>query len=239
MIINVDFAESNQTVNADFGEIYKVSDGGFEKGYAEGYENGKNSVIDLGRYASTIQFRSSKWAKEETIINLDNTTTLASLWRDFSDYVVKHLVVNCQQPIKNMSRAFYLTPDNYTRPNAMEHITINADTSQCTTFDQTFGYMYNLKVIDGTPLDLSSSSNNRLFTGVSNLEEVRFAKNTIKSKIQIVGKPSAETRQSAVDGLADLTGQETQTITFSVTYGVMLTGEQKAVITAKNWTLVY
>lgn len=46
MKLDVKFAESNQSFNPQFGEVHKVSDGGYERGYAEGYEVGKNSTPD-------------------------------------------------------------------------------------------------------------------------------------------------------------------------------------------------
>lgn len=45
--------------------------------------------------------------------------------------------------------------------------------------------------------------------------------------------------QSVIDHLQDLTGADSKTVTFHGTVGAKLTEEQKAVITAKNWTLVY
>lgn len=45
--------------------------------------------------------------------------------------------------------------------------------------------------------------------------------------------------QSIIDHLKDLTGATAQTLTFHATVGDKLTAEQKAAITAKNWTLVY
>jgi hypothetical protein len=45
--------------------------------------------------------------------------------------------------------------------------------------------------------------------------------------------------QSIIDHLKDLTGATAQTLTFHATVGGKLTPEQKAAITAKNWTLVY
>lgn len=45
--------------------------------------------------------------------------------------------------------------------------------------------------------------------------------------------------QSIIDRLKDLTGATAQTLTFHATVGAKLTAEQKATITAKNWTLVY
>lgn len=48
-----------------------------------------------------------------------------------------------------------------------------------------------------------------------------------------------ESVQSVIDCLIDLTGQESQTLTFHNNVGKKLTEEQKATIAAKNWTLVY
>jgi hypothetical protein len=45
--------------------------------------------------------------------------------------------------------------------------------------------------------------------------------------------------QSIIDHLKDLTGAATQTLTFHAEVGAKLTEEQKAAMTAKNWTLVY
>ena len=65
--------------------------------------------------------------------------------------------------------------------------------------------------------------------------------NSIKTNF-VIAKSSGldtDTTQSIIDGLADLTGGETQTLTFHATVGGKLTDEQKAIITAKNWTLAY
>ena len=45
--------------------------------------------------------------------------------------------------------------------------------------------------------------------------------------------------QSVIDHLKDLTGQTAQTLTFHAAVAAKLTEEQKATITAKNWTLAY
>lgn len=45
--------------------------------------------------------------------------------------------------------------------------------------------------------------------------------------------------QNIVDSLADLSGKTAQTLTLHGDVGAKLTDEQKATITAKNWTLVY
>lgn len=50
---------------------------------------------------------------------------------------------------------------------------------------------------------------------------------------------SAQSVQSVIDCLKDLTGAATQTLTFHADVGARMTPEQKATIIAKNWTLVY
>ena len=72
-----------------------------------------------------------------------------------------------------------------------------------------------------------------------NLKEVRFKKNTIKLNLNLWSNSqlSNESIQSIIDGLADLTGETTQTITFHADVKAKLTEEQIATITSKNWTL--
>ena len=79
------------------------------------------------------------------------------------------------------------------------------------------------------------------FMNMGALREIRFKKGTIYKNIgfQQSANLSADSIQSIIDGLADLTGQTVQTLTFHKTVGNKLTEAQKATITAKNWTLVY
>ena len=71
------------------------------------------------------------------------------------------------------------------------------------------------------------------------LEEIRFKPNTIYVNVHIVlcRSLSGESIQSIIDGLADLTGLEAQTVTFHATVKAKLTEEQISTITSKNWTL--
>lgn len=85
----------------------------------------------------------------------------------------------------------------------------------------------------------ASSSLTNMFRSCASLVEVRFAKMTIKVNLNIAHPPnlSAESRQSIVDGLADLTGGTAQTVTFHADVKAKLTDEQKTQITSKNWIL--
>ena len=46
MILDIRFAESNQSFDCNFGEINNVSDGGYERGYEKGYEEGFDAGFD-------------------------------------------------------------------------------------------------------------------------------------------------------------------------------------------------
>ena len=97
--------------------------------------------------------------------------------------------------------------------------------------------MPNLKIIDGTPLDFSSNTNNSgLFSKCDVLEEVRVAEGTIKISISVnLPSASAETIQSFFDGLSDLSGGTAQTITLLSTCKILQSQVDSA--NAKGWTV--
>lgn len=99
----------------------------------------------------------------------------------------------------------------------------------------------NLKSILGA-LDFSECTACTIWlNGCGKLQDVSFVPNTIKISINFSPSPllTKESIQSIIDGLADLTDSDTQTLTLRATVGAKLTDEQKATITAKNWTLAY
>jgi len=88
--------------------------------------------------------------------------------------------------------------------------------------------------------DGSQKFNTYSFYQLPALEEIRFA-GTIGNSLEIKDSPvlSDASVQSIIDHLKDLTGATAQTLTLHATVGANMTDEQKAAITAKNWTLVY
>lgn len=224
-----------------------VGDGTIDT-YAEkiGEISGGGSDEDYSRYAQTIQYiRRDLIDKKEIILNLDVTNTLQNLFRfdGFSEAAnkkVEHITVNCPNAVTSVGSVFHAASPNDT---ILKRVTFNVDTSKATFVTNMFRGCEALETIDGTPLNFSS------ITGVSinflnsctSLVDIRFAPNTIKSSIDFRSCPnlSADTIQSIIDGLADLTGGTAQTLTLHATVGGKLTDEQKATITAKNWELVY
>lgn len=89
------------------------------------------------------------------------------------------------------------------------------------------------------PLDCTSMTTaTNMFQRCAKLKEVRFVAGSIKVSVQVNATTllSAASVQSIIDGLADLTGGATQTLTLAS--AVAVSDEQKAAITLKNWTLV-
>ena len=107
-----------------------------------------------------------------------------------------------------------------------------------------FSNLYALETIDGMPLNFSSATSSSALNGFANtksLVDFRVVEQSIKFSFSWVTclNLSTDTIQSIIDGLADLTGGTAQTLTLHANVGAKLTDEQKATITAKNWTLVY
>ena len=209
------------------------------KVYNQGYEDGKNSVVDVSRCCSTITFTDlNSFGSETVTLNLDNLTNLTTLvdTPTTTNTTLKHLIVNCKKPITKFDRVFV------GRVPYLERVTLNVDLSQATQITDIFWSYIDLKIVDGTPLDLSVMLPNRYVAfSCPKLQEIRFVKETIKIDFKLFNSPllSAESIQSIIDGLADLTGGTAQTLTLHANVGAKLTDEQKATITAKNWTLVY
>ena len=91
-------------------------------------------------------------------------------------------------------------------------------------------------------MDISNATNiTGMFISCYQLKRIWFVPSCIKLAISFANSSNLEdvATQSIVDGLADLTGKTAQTLTLHATVGAKLTEEQKAAITAKNWTLVY
>ena len=217
----------------------------FDDVYAAGKAAGGGSGEDYLQYAKAVQFNSlNDFGKAEVELNLDNATTLADLIKTASgatpNNTVEHLTINASELVKGMSSMIYQPVS--VKDTVLKKLTLNVNSKNVTTFLGMVHYCTALEEIDGMPLNLSVATNiTNMFMGCSNLKEVRFVANTISKSISFASSPnlSTDTIQSIVDGLADLTDGTAQTLTLHATVGGKLTDEQKATITAKNWTLVY
>ncbi len=101
---------------------------------------------------------------------------------------------------------------------------------------------YRLKTIPSLKVTEQVPSFEAWFSGCGGLEEINFTEDSVIAK-RIAFPASSLLTTASVDSiihaLKDLTGAASQTLTFHANVGAALTDEQKAAITAKNWTLVY
>ncbi len=231
------------TIDTYAEKISEISAGG-SGGYEQGFEDGKNSVVDLGKLCESISFKSlNVFGKGEVTLDLENLSTLDNTFyenrADEVNVTVEHITINCLNSITSMASAFRtISPYDYT----LKRITLNAKLQDEAAFNYAFANRRTLEVIDGEPLNfLNARAIANLFQACNALVEFRVVSNSISANFNVSPSPnlSTDTIRSIIDGLADLTGGTAQTLTVHKTVGGKLTDEQKATITAKNWTLVY
>ena len=214
-------------------DMDNVYDAGYQKGKSEG--GGK----DYLQYAMQPTFAPSFFddvGEESLTFTFLYTTSLFRLFMNVQNNTVKHITINANQTITNIGQLLYGALDN-----TLERLTINFDTSKVTNFGHLANNRRALKVIDGLPLDFSSATGalTTVFGTLFALEEIRFVPNTIHANFDLQQSPllSAESIQSIIDGLADLTGKDSCTLILHADVKAKLTEEQIATITSKNWTL--
>ena len=198
-------------------------------------------------FAKTLTFESMNvFGKAVVELNIGKVSTLDRLFyvttSENKNTTVENLTINHNgQPI-SMSEMIYSTGSS-SNDNALKYLTLNIDTSKCQNFKGIVQGRQGLITIDGKPLDFSSNTQSSIacFNMCYSLVDFRVAKGTIKQSFNVSATSvlSAETVESVIDGLADLTGKETQTLSLNNAVGNKLTDTQKATITAKNWTLAY
>lgn len=213
---------------------------GYLKGYAYGYQQGGEAT----RYMKNME-RMFQDVAFPVGFELDLTVAGASAGNGMLSFAsgatgLKSIKVS----FVNKGTAVYA---NYAfagiafAEDTLEVVDISGMGCSFTGFAGTFQNRKALKKIIGA-IDLTGCGNcTSPFPNSISLEELEFKQGTIPKNIQFNNQPNLTDAsiQSIIDGLADLTGQTAQTLTFHKTVGAGLTQAQKAAITAKNWTLVY
>ena len=223
-----------------------------EKG--DGYDNGYNEGLEAGKKAEHDAF----WdAYQQNGNRTDYRYAFSAIgWND-QTFKPKHDI----KPTNAISMFYRSTITSLTR--LLTEAGVVLDTSNANEVSSIFSDCVSLK--DAPHIDLSSADYcGAVFSWCNSLKtaEVTFSdKNTdyyntffrcdslenltvhgtipIGISLANSSKLTATSVQSVIDCLKDLTGATAQTITFHATAGGKLTDEQKAAISAKNWTLVY
>ena len=223
-------AENQQKVYAA-GFAAGQAQGGYAEGYEQGYEEGKGSVQDNAQYASVIRCNGVafpdgyemklKLNNALEVVQLQNTTGIRKVELDMptdKTYSANNMLYNAK------------SIEEVVLPDGIKFSAAGYFATNVTTLVSVFGRM-----------DVSGITTANLFIGCTNLVDVSFMPLTIthNKSFNKSYKLSEASIQSIIDGLADLTGQTTQTLTLHADVGAKLTDEQKASATAKNWTLAY
>ena len=230
---------------------------GAEFGYAEGEHDGWHRGIEQGKQAeydafwdayqqngnrtdygyafagwgwTDALFKPKYDIKPMSISRLFESTAITDVVKLLNDAGVvldTSNLVSCTYIVSGSERIQTLPPLNITKLSNLTYFIFNCS---------------NLRSIGTITLknDGSQSFAYYSFGILPKLEEIRF-EGCIGKSMEIKESPllSTESVNSIINCLKDLTGATAQTLTLHATVGGKLTDEQKAAISAKNWTLVY
>lgn len=200
--------------------------------YNDGYTDGVASVPNPLEYA--ISLGSTYWnatfpENYEMTINIPLVTSMNACFQNATGITKLTIKGNVAENIVSMSNAFRV-PTLEILDLSEFNAVVGADGNNI------FNGAKVLKEIKGT-LDFTNVTRcANIFNICYELEEVRFKANSIKLSISFShsSKLSTESIQSIIDGLAIVETAQTLTLHGAI----VLTDEQKAQISSKNWTLV-
>lgn len=213
---------------------------GEEQGYDRGYKQGKADGSDFTRYIKSLNrmFYDATFPEGyELDLSIDGTENMTQfMWKATGVKSVKLAFVNKGATVS--ANYAFSDPNDPTR-DVLETVDISNAECKFSTFAGVFGSRKVLKHIIGE-IDLSvSTTNSAAFYNCLALEDVSFKPLSIGMTISFGNSPllSAASVQSIINGLADLTGANTQTLSLHADVKATLTEEQLASITQKNWTV--
>ena len=216
-----------------------VGDGTIDT-YAEKIAEISGGGVEFDRYIKgSPQFTTLNMFKtSEAVLNLDNATSLVSLFNVSGEVdkntTVEHLTINTKNAVAGINQMFQC-PTNAVDMK-LKHITFNTIFDSCARTNNAFTNLRALEIIDGTPFNLSATTlMSNMFSYCNELKEVRFVENSISMSItfQWCDKLSTDTIQSIIDGLA--TVDTAQTLTLHNDVKILQSQVDSA--NAKGWTV--
>lgn len=254
MRLEVNFSESNNEFAPAFGEVNNISDGGFERGYAQGYDDGY-ALGDIEGYDRGLaEGYEDGFSEGNTLYYAKN---VGSVWENAVFPENHSMILKFQDVPTSLYRAFCFAK------NLKSVKIITDDRETPIQFNQTFRECPNIEIVDLTEcsrkisfcsymfyaasnlkrilgaLDMSLCTTDTYAFFAGNLQEVEFVPNSIKISFRFSSAYLTDASiESIINGLADLTGSATQTLTLNGVWS-KLTAEQRERISAKNWSLAY
>lgn len=210
----------------------------------------KIPTLDLSSCLDARHMFSSTMVEELNLINVNNIPKTSSMFyfcirlkringfTPSGEIDCSYMFNQCQNleeirtidfSTNNLENCFY---NNF----SLKSITFS-DTSKCTNFQSTFSYCKGLVSIYG--LDFTSATTaNSMFQYCNSLVNVQIDNITQNLDLSASKYISKESMIYLFNQLVDLTGQSAKTIKFNTSNIYKPTDEEKAIATAKNWTVV-
>lgn len=236
MTFLVKFSEQGGSFQAEFGETHNISDGGYERGYAKGYAEGR----DIWNYVRSISgaFQNNTFpAGTNLVLNVPNLSL--SVNEGNLNYTFRSTTGLESITLKCTTRGVAMHAHGaFSRCSDLKFLDLSEFN---TTFGTSTDVFYSCTSLEEIRGEIENTTTNWTlwFASCVKLREVRFKANSIKGAFTIAQSPllSAESIQSIVDGLADMTGGTSYKLTLHADVKAKLTEEQLATIAAKNWTV--
>ena len=236
MTFRVKFSEQGGSFRARFGETHNISDGGYERGYAKGYAEGR----DIWNYVRSIAgaFQNNTFP-EGTNLVLNVPNLILSANEGNLNYTFRSTTGLESITLKCTTRGIPMNSHGaFSRCSDLKFLDLSEFN---TTFGPSTDVFYSCSKLEEIRGEIENTTTNWTlwFASCVKLREVRFKANSIKGAFTISQSPllSAESIQSIVDGLADMTGGTSYKLTLHADVKAKLTEEQLATIAAKNWTI--
>lgn len=223
-------------VPENMAEMLRNVEGDYDRGYAAGYAEGR----DIWNYVRSISgaFQNNTFPKGTNfVLNIPNLSLSANDGN--LNYIFRSATGLESITLKCTTRGVATHAHGaFSRCSDLKFLDLSEFN---TTFGTSTDVFYSCTKLEEIRGEIENTTTNWTlwFASCVKLREVRFKANSIKGDFTISQSPllSAESVQSIVDGLADMTGGTSYKLTLHADVKAKLTEEQLATIAAKNWTI--
>ena len=250
----VKFTESDEIFKSNFGEVNAVSDGGFERGYAQGLEEGEKQGYTKGYADGESKGFEQGYEQGNSLYYAGN---IGAIYYNAVFPENYELVLRVKEITRELYQTFYRTQnlkkvklivDNkessialsqtFRENTSIEVVDLTETSRKITNVDYCFFQCSNLISIFGA-LDLTEVKSDNYAFFARSLRDIEIVPNTLKVNMRFnSGNLSNASIESIINGLADLTDSTTPTLILNGV-GAKLIEEQRERVRAKNWTLAY
>lgn len=223
-------------VPENMAEMLRNVEGDYDSGYAAGYAEGR----DIWNYVRSISgaFQNNTFPTGTNfVLNIPNLSLSAN--EGNLNYIFRSATGLESITLKCATRGVATHAHGaFSRCSDLKFLDLSEFN---TTFGTSTDVFYSCTKLEEIRGEIENTTTNWTlwFASCVKLREVRFKANSIKGDFTISQSPllSAESVQSIVDGLADMTGGTSYKLTLHADVKAKLTEEQLATIAAKNWTI--